>query len=193
MRKRLAVLASGRGSNLRSIHAATLDPSYPAEIVGVLCDVPEAGALPWAASVGLPTACVPKKRGTTRAEHEAALQTAIAPWKPDLLVLAGYMRVLSPAFVAAREGAIVNIHPSLLPDFPGLDTHRRALEDGAKRHGCTVHFVTAGVDEGPRIASAATDVLSDDTEEVLARRVLALEHRLYPLAIADVVNGIATP
>ena len=190
-RARVAVLISGRGSNMLALHKATSKSDYPAEIVGVATDKAGAEGIALAAERGLETAIVTRTDFASKADHETALSQRLAVWQPDWIALAGYMRILSSAFLDRWRDRVVNIHPSLLPSFPGLDTHRRALEAGVRVHGCTVHFVTSGVDEGPIIAQAALAVRPDDSEASLATRVLELEHRLYAEALADIVSGRA--
>jgi phosphoribosylglycinamide formyltransferase 1 len=187
-RLRVAVLISGRGSNMAALIEAAAAPDYPAEIALVVSNRADAAGLAHAAARGVQTAVV-ESRGRARPEFEAALQGALAEHRIALVALAGFMRVLTEGFVAAWAGRMVNIHPSLLPAFPGLDTHARALAAGVRLHGCTVHLVTPGVDEGPIIAQAAVPVLPDDTEAALAARVLAEEHRLYPAALAWLASG----
>jgi phosphoribosylglycinamide formyltransferase 1 len=184
-RIRTAVLISGRGSNLRSLLAATEAPDYPAEIVLVLSNNPDAGGLDIARAAGIRAEAVdhrPYRRD--RAAHEAVLQARLEAAGVELVALAGYMRVLTPGFVQAWSGRMINIHPSLLPHFPGLDTHARVLEAGHGRHGCTVHWVSEGVDEGEPIGQAEVAVIPGDTPETLAARVLEAEHRLYPQCLA---------
>ncbi len=190
-RRRVVVLISGRGSNMEALMAACGDPDYPAEIVGVVANRTDAKGLETAARAGIATAAVPNRDFADRAAHEAAVSAAVAGFEPDLICLAGYMRILSADFVRQWEGRMINIHPSLLPAFPGLHTHRRAIETGCRIHGCTVHFVTEVMDEGPIIAQAAVPVLAGDTEDDLSARVLAAEHQLYPLALALVASGAA--
>jgi len=188
-RKRVAVLISGRGSNMRSLIEAARDPLFPAEVVLVLSNRPDAPGLAVAKAEGIATAAVDHKIYAGRAEFEASLQAVLDIHRVELVCLAGFMRMLTPAFVTAWSGRLINIHPSLLPSYRGLHTHERALEDGVRIHGCTVHFVTAGVDEGPIIAQAAAPVMDDDTPETLGSRVLEQEHRLYPLALGLVAGG----
>ncbi|WP_082666044.1 phosphoribosylglycinamide formyltransferase [Aureimonas sp. AU4] len=188
-RKRVAVLISGRGSNMRALIDAAADPAYPAEIVGVLSNRPDAGGLAMAAEHGIGTATVNHRDFGSREAHEAALVEAIERFQPDIVCLAGYMRLLTADFTERYAGRMINIHPSLLPLFPGLHTHERALEAGMRVHGCTVHFVTAGMDEGPIIAQAAIAIAPGDTPETLSQRLLAAEHRLYPHALALVASG----
>jgi phosphoribosylglycinamide formyltransferase 1 len=188
-RKRTAILISGRGSNMRSLIEAAADPAYPAEIVLVLSNRPEAQGLGVAKELGVATAAVDHKIYAGRESFEASLQVLLELHRVELICLAGFMRLFSPAFVRLWEGRMINIHPALLPAYRGLHTHERALADGAKIHGCTVHFVVPAMDEGPIIAQASVAVLDQDTPETLARRVLEQEHRLYPLALAGVASG----
>jgi phosphoribosylglycinamide formyltransferase 1 len=189
-RRRTAILISGRGSNMAALLAAAANPAYPAEIVLVLANRPDAAGLAKATAAGIPIAVVESRAfKSDRPAFEAALGTVLDTHRVELIALAGFMRVLTPAFVAAWEGRLVNIHPSLLPAFPGLDTHARALSAGVRLHGCTVHLVSAGVDEGPILAQAAVPVLPEDTPETLAARVLAEEHRIYPAALAWLAAG----
>lgn len=182
---RVVVLLSGRGTNLEAIVAARL----PIELVAVISNRPDAAGLEWARAQGLHAVALDHTRYPDRSSFDAALADEIAAYDPDLVVLAGYMRILGPAFIARFEGRLLNIHPSLLPSFPGLDTHRRALAEGVKIHGCTVHFVTAQLDHGPIVIQAAVPVLPDDTPERLAARVLQQEHRIYPQAIRWFAEG----
>ena len=183
--KRIVILISGRGSNMEAMLKARL----PAEIVAVISNEPAAQGLATAQAQGIATAVVPHRAFAGRAAFDAALAAEIDRHKPDLIVLAGFMRVLTESFVARYAGRMINIHPSLLPSFPGLHTHRRALEAGVRVHGCTVHFVTPGLDSGPIIVQAAVPVLADDTEDRLAARVLAQEHRIYPQAVRWLCAG----
>jgi phosphoribosylglycinamide formyltransferase-1 len=175
----VVVLISGRGSNLRAL----LDAELAGTIVAVISNRVDAGGLAIAEARGVPTAVVAHRDFPSREAFDAALIETIDPHRPDLVVLAGFMRVLTPDFVAHYSGRLINIHPSLLPAFPGLDTHRRALAAGVKIHGCTVHFVTDALDHGPIIAQAAVPVLDDDDEASLGARVLAEEHRIFPDAV----------
>jgi phosphoribosylglycinamide formyltransferase-1 len=189
-RRRTAILISGRGSNMAALLSAAADPAFPAEIVLVLSNKPAAGGLARAAEAGIPTAVVESRPfGRDRAGFERAMEAAMAEHGVELIALAGFMRVLTEDFVNRWSGRMVNIHPSLLPSFPGVDTHARALAAGVRLHGCTVHLVTPGVDEGPIIAQAAVPVLPDDTEDTLGARVLEQEHILYPAALALVAAG----
>jgi len=190
VRRRTAILISGRGSNMAALLAAAADPAYPAEVVLVLSNRAAAGGLAHAAAAGIPTAVVESRahRGD-RAGFEAAMEAVLAAHGVELVALAGFMRVLTEGFTTRWSGRLVNIHPSLLPAFPGLDTHARALAAGVRLHGCTVHLVTPGVDEGPILAQAAVPVLEGDTEASLAARVLVEEHRIYPAALGWVAAG----
>jgi len=188
-RKKVVVMISGRGSNLSALIAATMARDYPARIIAVLSDNPDAGGLDVARGSDIAAEAIPRIDYDSRAAHEAALLARLDALQPDLICLAGYMRLLSAAFVARWSGLILNIHPSLLPSFPGLDTHQRALAHQVRIHGCSVQFVTEGMDEGPLIAQAAVPVMPDDTESTLAARVLRAEHRLYPQALRFVAEG----
>jgi phosphoribosylglycinamide formyltransferase-1 len=192
MRQRTAVLLSGRGSNLSALLAAAAGPGYPARITLVLSNVPDAPGLGIAAAAGVPALAIDHRPfGRDRAAHEAAMLRALEEEGIELICLAGYMRRLSPLLVGRYAGRMLNIHPSLLPAFPGLDTHARALAAGVKLHGCTVHLVTEALDEGPIVAQAAVPVLPGDTPDSLAARVLRQEHRIYPLALALLARGEA--
>jgi phosphoribosylglycinamide formyltransferase-1 len=181
--KRIVILISGRGSNMTAVLDAVASGSIKAEIVGVISNRPDAPGLAIAADRGVTTSVVNHMTCPNRGEFERALAEAIDELAPDLLVLAGFMRVLSPEFVARYERRMLNIHPSLLPMYPGLHTHAQALTDGVKVHGCTVHFVTADVDRGPIVAQAAVPVRDDDDEKSLAARVLEAEHRILVAAV----------
>lgn len=191
-RKRVVAFISGGGSNMLALAKACEAADYPAEIVAVFSDKPGAGGLAKAEALGIPTRVFERKSYGSKAEHEAAILAALAEVDPDLICLAGYMRLLSGDFIRAHEGRILNIHPSLLPLFPGLHTHQRALDAGMKVAGCTVHFVTEGMDEGPVIAQSVVPVLIDDTAETLAARVLSVEHQTYALALKLVASGSVT-
>jgi phosphoribosylglycinamide formyltransferase-1 len=190
VKPRLAILISGRGSNMAALIAAAALPAYPAQVALVIADRPEAPGLALAAEAGIPTAVIPSA-GRPRRDFEAALQAGLEAQEIGFVALAGFMRVLTPEFVARWEGRMLNVHPSLLPAFPGLDTHARALAAGVRLHGCTVHLVSAGVDEGPILAQAAVPVLEGDTAEALAARVLVQEHLLYAAALSWLVDGHA--
>ncbi len=187
-RPRVAILISGRGSNMVALLEAAAHPDYPADIALVVSNRAEAAGLDLARDMGAP-ALVVTSRGRPRKEFESELAEVLARHDIAILALAGFMRVLTEGFVSAWEGRMINIHPSLLPSFPGLDTHARALAGGVRLHGCTVHLVSAGVDEGPILAQAAVPVQMHDTEESLAARVLEQEHRLYPAALAWLAAG----
>jgi len=181
--KNIVILISGRGSNMEAVVRAAQSEGWPARVAAVISNRADAGGLAFAAAHGIPTAVVPSKNYPDRASFDAALQHEIDRFAPDLVVLAGFMRILTAPFVAHYEGRMLNIHPSLLPAYPGLDTHRKALEAGEREHGATVHFVTAELDHGPMVAQARVPVLPGDTEDSLAARVLAEEHKLYPYAV----------
>lgn len=188
-RKRVVVFISGGGSNMLALAKACEDPAFPAEIACVISDKATAGGLAKAQALGISTLAFERKSYDTKAEHETAILGALSEIDPDIICLAGYMRLISGDFIAPYEGRIINIHPSILPLFPGLHTHERALDSGMKITGCTVHFVTEGMDEGPVIGQAAVPVMCDDTTETLAARVLTVEHRLYPLALKLLAEG----
>lgn len=177
--KTIVILISGRGSNMQAIVEAGL----PLRVAAVISNVADAAGLDFARSRGIPTAVVNHRDYPSREEFDAELAATLDRYAPDLVVLAGFMRILGDGFVRRYEGRLINIHPSLLPAYPGLHTHRRALEEGVKVHGCTVHFVTPRLDHGPIMVQAAVPVLPGDTEETLAARVLRQEHRIYPLAL----------
>jgi phosphoribosylglycinamide formyltransferase 1 len=189
-RPRVGILISGRGSNMAALLDAARDPAYPAEIVQVISNRPHAPGIALAAEAGMIVAAIDHHAfGKDRAAHEAAINAALHQAGVEIVCLAGYMRLLTPFLVSAWQGRMLNIHPSLLPTFPGLHTHRRALETGVKLHGCTVHLVTDTMDEGPILAQAAVPVLPGDTEDSLAARVLVQEHRIYPAALAAFASG----
>lgn len=189
-RKRVAVLISGRGSNMAALIEAAKDKSYPAEIVLVLSNKADAGGLVTARDNGIATEIVDHTQfGKDRVAFDAAMQSKLEAHRVDLVCLAGFMRLLSPGFVGLWQNRMLNIHPALLPAFKGLDTHARALTEGAKIHGATVHFVVAEMDAGPIIMQGAVAVRPDDTEAALAARVLAVEHRIYPSALKLVAEG----
>ncbi|MBX5452439.1 MAG: phosphoribosylglycinamide formyltransferase [Acidobacteriia bacterium] len=192
MKRRTAVLISGRGSNLKALIDAARDPRFPAEIALVISNEPEAPGLKLAQEAGIAAQVIAHRpfRGD-RAAHEAAIDHALTAAEIELVCLAGYMRLLTPFLVGRWAGRMLNIHPSLLPAFPGLHTHARALAAGAKVHGCTVHLVTEEMDSGPILVQAAVPVLPDDDEATLAARVLAQEHVIYPLALRLLAGGEA--
>lgn len=183
--KRIVILISGRGSNM----LALLDARLPATVCAVLSNDPRSRGLASARERGIAASAIDHRRYAERAAFDAALSEAIDAHRPDLVVLAGFMRILTDGFVQRYAGRLVNIHPSLLPCFPGLHTHRRALEAGVRVHGCTVHFVTPTLDHGPVVVQAAVPVLPDDTEDTLAARVLREEHRIYPQAVRWFCEG----
>ena len=188
-RKRVVVFISGGGSNMLALVAAAKADDFPAEIVGVISDKADAGGLAKAAAEGIPAFAFVRKDYAGKEAHEAAIFEALDTLSPDILCLAGYMRLLSATFIQRYEGRMINIHPSLLPLFPGLHTHQRAIDAGMRIAGCTVHFVTEGMDEGPVIGQAAVPVLSGDTADTLAGRVLTVEHQLYPQALRLFAEG----
>jgi phosphoribosylglycinamide formyltransferase-1 len=189
-KKKVGILISGRGSNMAALLRAAAAPGYPAGIVLVAANKEDAKGLEVAAAADIATAAVPHKPfGRDREAHEAALSARLEAAGVELVCLAGYMRLFTPFFVQRWAGRMLNIHPSLLPSFPGVDTHARALAAGVKLHGCTVHVVTEGMDEGPILAQAAVPVLDGDTEETLGARVLAQEHLLYPAALRRFIEG----
>jgi phosphoribosylglycinamide formyltransferase-1 len=188
-RLKLAILISGRGSNMQTLIAACRDGSIPADINLILSNRAEAAGLEFARKAGLPTQVIAHRDYPDRAGFDAALDGALRAADVNFVCLAGFMRLLTADFIEGWHNRMINIHPSLLPAFPGLDTHRRALEAGVRFAGCTVHFVRFETDTGPIIAQAAVPVLPGDGEESLAARVLAAEHRLYPLALRLVAQG----
>ncbi len=184
MKARVAILISGRGSNMAALIEAAKAPDYPAEIVLIISNRADAPGLEIARAEGVEALAIPGKPYKDREAHERAIDAALAEKKIDVVCLAGYMRLLTPYFVGRWAGKMLNIHPSLLPAYPGLETHARVLAAGETKHGCTVHLVTETMDEGPILAQATVPVLPGDTEETLAARVLAREHELYPAALA---------
>ncbi|ODT06823.1 MAG: phosphoribosylglycinamide formyltransferase [Mesorhizobium sp. SCN 65-20] len=188
-RKRTVILISGRGSNMAALIDAAADPDFPAEIVGVISDKADAPGLGIAVSRGIATRIVARADHDSKQAHDAAIDAALATFGAEIVALAGYMRLLTTGFVEKWQGRMINIHPALLPSFKGLDTHQRALDAGIRVHGCTVHFVTPEMDDGPIIAQAAVPVLVDDNEATLSARVLKAEHRLYPLALKLFAEG----
>lgn len=190
-RRRVGVLISGRGSNMKALVEACAAADYPAEIVTVLSDRSDAAGLGFAAAAGIPAAAIERSSFPTRAAFETELSSRLRAAGVELICLAGFMRLLSPAFVGEWPDRILNIHPSLLPAFPGLDTHARALAAGVRIAGCTVHFVRAQVDSGPIVVQTAVPVLPGDSADILAARILTAEHRAYPLALRLVAAGRA--
>ena len=187
--KRIVILISGRGSNMQAIVERCVAQGWPAEVVAVLSNRPDAAGLAWAAGQGIATVVVDHNTFALREDFDRALAEAIDAQAPDLLLLAGFMRVLGADFVRRYEGRFLNIHPSLLPSFPGLHTHRRALEAGTKAAGATVHFVTPQLDHGPIVMQSVVPVRAADDEHALAARVLATEHVIYPQAVRWFVEG----
>lgn len=185
----VAVLISGRGSNMGALIAASLRSDFPAKIVLVVSDKPNAKGLEHAREFGIEALAIPRGDYASKADHEAAVMAALDASGAKIIALAGYMRLLSGEFVRRYAGRMINIHPSLLPAFPGLATHERALAAGCRVHGCTVHFVTEGMDEGPIIEQEAVRIGRDDTPDTLAARVLEAEHRVYPAALAMLARG----
>jgi phosphoribosylglycinamide formyltransferase-1 len=183
--KNIVILISGRGSNLQAL----LEARLPCGIAAVISNRADAEGLKIAQAQGIPTAVVSHRDYQDRDSFDAALAEAIDDYRPDVVVLAGFMRILTAGFVTRYHGKLINIHPSLLPAYSGLDTHARALQDGIRIHGCTVHFVTPDLDHGPIIIQAAVQVMCDDTEQTLAARVLHEEHRIYPQAIRWLCNN----
>lgn len=191
-RLKTAVFLSGRGSNFKALLDAAADPAYPAEIVAAVSDRPDAAGLDHARAAGLPAVVVDRADHPTKAAFEAALDAAARDTAAEAICLAGFMRLVSADFCAGWGDRLLNIHPSLLPAYRGLDTHVRALADGVRIAGCTVHIVRPAMDAGPILAQAAVPVAADDTADSLAARVLAAEHRIYPMALAWLADGRVT-
>ena len=191
MPKRTAILISGRGSNMSSLIAAAMAPDYPARIELVLSNRPDAGGLERARAADIETAVVDHKAFETREDFDAAMQAVLDEHNIELVCLAGFMRILTDGFIAQWSDRMINIHPSLLPSFKGLNTHKRVLDAGVRIAGCTVHVVRPEMDTGPIIAQAAVPVLPDDTEDALGARVLEAEHIRYPRALALYASGQA--
>lgn len=190
-RKHVAILISGRGSNMMSLVEAARDPNYPAEVILVISNRPEAPGLAWAAAQGLPTKVIDHKSYPNREDFDAALHEALVASGAEIVCCAGFMRLMTAGFVEKWSGRMLNIHPSLLPAFKGLDAQSQALAAGVKIAGCTVHFVEPEMDSGPIIAQAAVPVADDDTPDTLAARILSAEHKLYPHALRLVATGEA--
>jgi len=186
---RIVVLISGHGSNLQAIIDACHEKSFPAEVVAVVSNKPEAFGLQRAAKANIPTRVVENQHNTERESYDQELMQVIDSYQPDLIVLAGFMRILSNGFVEHYSQRMLNIHPSLLPKYKGLHTHQRVLDDGEKYHGASVHFVTPSLDDGPVILQSMIDVLPDDTAKSLAQRVHEVEHQIYPQAIRWFAEG----
>ncbi len=187
--KNIVILISGRGSNMEALIAARDAGKLPVNIAAVISNRPDAKGLETAARAGIATHYIDHKAFAGREAFDAALAECIDGFAPDLVVLAGFMRILTADFVRHYEGRLLNIHPSLLPSFPGLHTHQRALEEGVRIHGCTVHFVTAELDHGPVVIQAAVPVLDGDDEAALAARILVQEHKVYPQAVRWFAEG----
>lgn len=187
--KSIVILISGRGSNMQAIMRAAAAEKWPARIAAVISNRPQAAGLQAAAEAGIPVVVVDHQGYPDRAEFDAALSAAIDQFAPDLVLLAGFLRILTAGFVEHYRGRMLNIHPSLLPSFPGLATHRQALAAGVSEHGATVHFVTPDLDHGPIVEQAIVQVQDDDTEATLAARVLAQEHIIYPRAVRSFIEG----
>lgn len=187
--KSIVILISGRGSNMESLLHGATSGSLPVRVAAVISNRPLAKGLETAAAMGIPTHVIDHTQFDSREGFDAAVAEVIDSVSPDLVVLAGFMRILSDGFVRRFEGRMINIHPSLLPSFPGLHTHRRALEAGVRVHGCTVHFVTPTLDHGPIIVQAVVPVLDGDDEVSLAQRVLTQEHQIYPMAVRWFAEG----
>lgn len=192
-RKRVAILISGRGSNMQALIEAAKAPDFPADIVGVLSNRAAAPGLALAASQGIATASLAQSKFPSRDMFEDIMTQTLESWDVDIVCLAGFMRILGEDFVNHWAGRMINIHPSLLPLYRGLHTHERALADGAIVHGCTVHFVTPGLDEGAAILQAEVPVLPGDTPDTLSDRVLVEEHRIYPEALRMLASGEIAP
>jgi phosphoribosylglycinamide formyltransferase-1 len=187
--KKLVILISGRGSNMEAIIRTCADEGWAAQVAAVIANRPDAAGLEFAASHGIATAVVDHRQFEGRDSFDAALAQTIDSFAPDLVVLAGFMRVLTAGFVDHYAGRMLNVHPSLLPSFPGLKTHQQALDAGVRLHGASVHFVTSQLDHGPIVAQAAVPVEAGDTPAMLAERVLAIEHIIYPRAVRWFVEG----
>jgi len=187
--KRIVILISGRGSNMQALLKVAAAQNWPAQIAAVISNQPSAAGLDVARAAGIAALSLNHRDYPDREQFDVALAALIDRYSPDVIVLAGFMRILTPAFVARYFGRLINIHPSLLPSFPGLHTHQQAIDAGVKFHGATVHFVTAELDHGPIIAQAVVPVLDNDTEDTLAERVLEQEHQIYPQAVHDLILG----
>ncbi len=188
-RARLAVLISGRGSNLQAFIEASASGALGADIAVVISNNPAADGLQLAAGAGIPTRSIDHRQFPSREAFDAALAEAVEQWQVDLVILAGFMRILTPIFILPFSGRLLNVHPSLLPRYPGLNTHQRALDAGDREAGVTVHFVTLELDGGPPIVQARVPILPGDTAQTLADRVIVQEHRIYPLAAQWVLSG----
>lgn len=189
MKKRIVILISGSGSNMVSLINATLEKDFPAEVVGVISDNQNAGGIEKAKSFNIPVEVVERKNFADKDSFEIDLLSKINNFKPDIICLAGFMRLISSRLISPYEGRILNIHPALLPLFKGLHTHQRALDAGMKISGCTVHLVTEAMDEGHILGQAAVPILRDDTGETLAKRVLKVEHQLFPAVLKTFIDN----
>lgn len=189
MKKRIVILISGSGSNMVSLINATLEKDFPAEVVGVISDNQNAGGIEKAKSFNIPVEVVERKNFANKDSFEIDLLSKINNFKPDIICLAGFMRLISSRLISPYEGRILNIHPALLPLFKGLHTHQRALDAGMKISGCTVHLVTEGMDEGHILGQAAVPILRNDTAETLAKRVLKVEHQLFPAVLKTFIDN----
>lgn len=187
--KNIVILISGRGSNMEAILRCAAEQQWPARIAAVISNKADAGGLKTAEAAGIPAITVEHRNYPDRDSFDRALAEAIDRFAPDLVVLAGFMRILTAGFVHHYHGRLLNIHPSLLPSFPGLATHQQAIDAGVRFHGATVHFVTPELDHGPIVDQAVVPVLDTDTESVLAKRVLEQEHVIYPRAVRDIIEG----
>jgi phosphoribosylglycinamide formyltransferase 1 len=187
--KKIVILISGRGTNMEAVVRACAREGWPARVAGVVSNRPDAAGLAFAVANGIPTTVIDHREFTTREAFDQALARTIEGFEPDLVMLAGFMRVLTDAFVERYAGRMINVHPSLLPCFPGLKTHQQALDAGVRVHGASVHFVTPTLDHGPIVAQAAVPVLAGDDAAALATRVLAAEHIIYPRAVRWFVEG----
>lgn len=192
-RKRVAILISGRGSNMQALIEAAKAPDFPAEIVGVFSNKADAPGLDFARANGVPTATRSHRDFATREDFDAVIDQTLADWQVDYVCLAGFMRIFSNGFARKWTGKMLNIHPSLLPKYKGLHPHQQALDDGANVHGCTVHWVIPELDDGPTILQAEVPILPDDTAETLAARTLIAEHRIYPEALRMLASGEIAP
>lgn len=189
MKKRIVILISGSGSNMVSLINATLKKDFPAEVVGVISDNQNAGGIEKAKSFNIPVEVVERKNFADKDSFEIDLLSKIRDFHPDIICLAGFMKLISSRIISPYEGRILNIHPALLPLFKGLHTHQRALDAGMKISGCTVHLVTEGMDEGHILGQAAVPILRDDTAETLAERVLKVEHQLFPAVLKEFIDN----
>ena len=187
--KNIVILISGRGSNMEAILRCAAEQQWPAHIAAIISNKADAAGLKTAEAAGIPAVTVEHRGYPDRESFDAALAEAIDRFSPDLVVLAGFMRILTPGFVQHYHGRLLNIHPSLLPSFPGLATHQQALDAGVRFHGATVHYVTPVLDHGPIVEQAVVPVLDGDTEALLAKRVLEQEHVIYPRAVRDIIEG----